>query len=108
MSPMKIIYLALGVVLLLIGLVGLLFPIIPGILFIAVSLFLLGKASTRVRRFAESNEHLRRMNSRMEAMGEVPVFDRIRLGGWMVLESAVSAADSLSSGARRAIRRLRA
>ena len=102
---LKLVYVVLGVALLIIGLIGLLFPVIPGILFIALAVFLISKASTRLRSVADGQPFLRRMNARFDAMGDVSIGDRCRLAGLMCLEAVAVGLKSLADGISRLERR---
>lgn len=99
---MKMFYLALGGVLLLLGLVGLVIPIIPGIIFLFLAALVLSKVSRRVRAFTDSHPGMQQIRARMQRAEQVDWVDRIRLAGWMGLEALVQAARSTHLFVRRA------
>ena len=51
--PLKLVYLVIATVCIMIGLVGLIIPVIPGILFLMVAVYYLGKVSRRVRNWSD-------------------------------------------------------
>ncbi len=67
-GPQKIIYLTLGILFLALGLVGLVIPIVPGILFLLCAVYLLSRGSRRVGKMVKSRPGLNRMQSRMARM----------------------------------------
>lgn len=60
-GAMKLIYLTLGIMFLALGVIGLLLPILPGVLFLAGAVYMLSRVSHRVRQFAEDNPTPREM-----------------------------------------------
>ncbi|MEX0943767.1 MAG: DUF454 family protein [Pseudomonadales bacterium] len=92
-SPMKVIYLVVGALLLALGLIGLVIPIIPGILFLIAAVYVLGKVSRRVRRWGQNNHTYRSVSSRFERMGHVSVLDRIKVTGLMIAGGLASSID---------------
>lgn len=95
--PLPLAYKVLGVVLvalfLLIGLAGLILPIIPGILFLFLALYVLTRVSRRASAYAHSqpwfNRHMRHMN----AADKLSIGERVRLGLLVVARGAVSGAE---------------
>ncbi len=106
-KPMKLIYLAFGLVCLGFGLLGLIFPILPGVLFLLAALFLLSRGSARIARFAQSNSQIRKIQTRLDRMQAVSVPDQLRLAGWMVLETGVRSAQFMSRSVSRVRDRFR-
>jgi uncharacterized membrane protein YbaN (DUF454 family) len=51
----KLFYLTLGIIFLVMGVVGLIIPILPGVLFLAGALYMLGRGSSRVKQLADEN-----------------------------------------------------
>ena len=54
-GPEKLLYFTLGIMFLVLGVVGLIIPILPGVLFLAGALYMLSRASRRVRAIADDN-----------------------------------------------------
>lgn len=97
----KIAYLPLIVVLFAVGLLGLLIPVIPGILFLGLGIVVLVKVFPVVRRLMGDPAYLRRAERRVDAMEDMTWRDRGRLAGWMTLEALGTAAASLGGMMRR-------
>ena len=102
-GPEKILYLTLGIMFLALGVVGLLIPIIPGVLFLAGAVYMLGRGSERIRTFTESHPHLSGLQARLHRLNAVSVFDRIRVAALMTLETTVAGVEKLALGVRRLI-----
>ncbi len=88
--PIKVLYVLAAVLFLVLGVVGLIMPIIPGVLFLAGALLLLGKVSRRFRVWTRRHPVARSMRLRMASLGRVGWLDRAKLVGWMTLEMMVS------------------
>jgi uncharacterized membrane protein YbaN (DUF454 family) len=82
----KVLYGLLAVACVVIGLVGLLIPIIPGLLFLLGALYLVGRISTRVQRWSDRQPRLQRMHARLEGMRHVSIMDRMKVVGLSCLE----------------------
>ena len=57
-SPYQLLLLITGVLLLFIGLVGLIFPLIPGLLFLVLALMVIGRVIPSVKAWVDRNETL--------------------------------------------------
>jgi uncharacterized membrane protein YbaN (DUF454 family) len=77
----KVLYGLLAAVCIVIGLIGLLIPIIPGVLFLLGALYLIGKISTRVKGWSDRQPGLQRMHVRLEGLRHVSVVDRLKVVG---------------------------
>lgn len=97
-APVKFAYLILGGLLLLLGLVGLIFPIIPGVLFLIAAVYVLSKASRRFRRVAEADPRYQEMQRRFNGFGGLGAMDRLRLAGWMTLDASVKGIQAMLDG----------
>jgi len=87
----KLVYLAISVLMLMVGLAGIILPIIPGLLFLAVALFYLGKVFPSIKSLSDSHPVLGKVNDRIDQMSEVKMWDRVKVAGLMSLEAAASA-----------------
>ena len=105
-TPLKLVYLVLGIVFLMLGVIGLIIPVIPGVLFLMAAVYVLSKASKRVKQFTERDPRILEMQQRFDRFGEVHPIDRVRLAGWMALDGVVKGAESVSSGFSRISRNL--
>lgn len=97
MSPAtKALYLALGVVLLLLGLLGLMMPVLPGIVFLAAAVYVFSRASRRFRVWSRRYPRLRRMHYRVEQLRAVNWTNRAKLcvlmsaGAFVAFSAAVA------------------
>lgn len=85
----KTLYLVAGVALLIVGLIGLVLPVIPGLLFLIVAVWVLAKVSSRVRAFSHRNETLRAFHHRLDRVGTVRFLDRVKVVGLTLLDLTV-------------------
>lgn len=97
-TPRKLGYLALGLLLAVLGVIGLILPILPGVLFLLAAVLVVSKASTRVKRFADSDPRLREARRRFDSFARLGVRDRLRLAGWMSADALVRGAEALATG----------
>jgi len=92
--PLPLVYRVLGLILvvgfLLIGLVGLILPIIPGIVFLLLAVYVLTRISRRAAAYAHNqpwfNRHLRQLN----AVDTLSVGERFKLGFLVMARGVVS------------------
>lgn len=78
----KTIFLVVAAGLLLIGLVGLVLPVIPGLIFLFLAVLLLARISTRFNTLASGHAGFRQLRRRWHTMNMLQVKDRIKLGLW--------------------------
>ncbi|MDP1930385.1 MAG: DUF454 family protein [Gammaproteobacteria bacterium] len=92
--PLPLGYKVIGIVLiacfLLIGLVGLILPIIPGLLFLFLAFYLLTRVSQRASAYAHSQPWISRHMRQMDAADKLTIGERVRLGLLVVARSAVN------------------
>ena len=91
----KLVYLAISVLMLMIGLAGIIIPIIPGLLFLAVALFYLGKVFPSIKSLSDSHPVLGKVNDRIDQMAEITMWDRIKVAALMSAEAATSAISAM-------------
>jgi len=80
---------------LMIGLAGIIIPIIPGLLFLAVALFYLGKVFPSIKSLSDSHPVLGKVNDRIDQMAEITMWDRIKVAALMSAEAATSAISAM-------------
>jgi uncharacterized membrane protein YbaN (DUF454 family) len=102
-GPEKLFYLTLGVMFLALGVVGLLIPIIPGVLFLAGAVYMLGRGSSRIRAFADSHPQLKKLQDTMGQMDAISALDRVRVACLMTLQGTVIGIQKLTVGLKRLI-----
>lgn len=91
----KVIYTFFAIVLLMLGLLGLVIPVLPGVIFLVAACLLLAQVSTRVKQWVDAQPFLRSASYRIKKMSQLQWIDRMRLAGWMMLGSAMSGIRSL-------------
>lgn len=106
--PMKALYVAVAIVCLLLGIIGLILPMMPGVLFLAIALLLLGRVSSRFHRWSQGHPEIRRLRLRMAGMSGVGLGDRLKLAGWMTLELLVKGIASVIDAGKTLVRTARA
>ncbi len=74
----------------LLGLVGLVLPIIPGILFLFLAAILLAKISDRFDSLLNSNKELRYWRRRWNTTNSLPLLQRVKLSFWMIAKALVN------------------
>lgn len=76
--PRKVIYMMLAVICVVIGIAGLLIPIIPGILFLIGAVYLLSQVSSRVHRWSEGQTWMSNARVRMIQLGGLRPLEKTR------------------------------
>lgn len=102
-GPLKLVYLVLGILFLLLGVVGLIIPILPGVLFLAGALYLLSRGSTRVKQMADEHPTLRGFQARMDQLDTASMLQRFQVACLMTVESAAIGMRKLFLGVRRLV-----
>jgi uncharacterized membrane protein YbaN (DUF454 family) len=100
-SPRKLAYAVLGAMCLLIGIVGLVIPIIPGLLFLAGAVFLFSKVSRRVNAWSKRQPLFQDVRFKLARMAQVGPMDRVRVSALLMLDVVVRGLDRLTSRLRR-------
>ncbi|HKI74025.1 MAG TPA: DUF454 family protein [Pseudomonadales bacterium] len=106
-SRSKLIYAVLGTVLLVIGLLGLLIPIIPGVLFIAAAIYVFSKVSRRVRAWSHKSARYRAMHYRFEQLGTVSPVARVRVVALMGVGAFVAGISAIAASVSHVVTRVR-
>ncbi|MEM7364344.1 MAG: DUF454 family protein, partial [Pseudomonadota bacterium] len=89
-SPYQLLLLATGVLLLFIGLVGLIFPLIPGLLFLVLALMVIGKVFPSVKSWAGQNKTLSNVQQRIERLDGHSVLTMAKVAAFAVVQGAVA------------------
>lgn len=87
--------LAAGVCLLL-GVVGLVLPILPGLLFLGLAVWLLSKVSNRAARYLNTHGTWRRQQRLWSSAGHLNPGQRLQLGFWLAVRSLLTSLQSLT------------
>ena len=77
-----------------IGLVGIVLPIIPGFLFLFFAALLLTKLSSRSKNLLHSNSNTRTWMRHWESSNSLSIIQRVKLSLWMIAKGAVVAVES--------------
>ena len=99
----KLIYLTLGILFLALGVVGLILPVLPGVLFLACALYLLSRGSKRVRRLADEHPKLRGLRNRMNRLDAASMMQRVQVACLMTIEGIALGIRKLFIGIRRLV-----
>ena len=97
----RILGLVLVIFLLCLGLIGLVFPLLPGLLFLLLAIYVLSRVSRRFAFLAHRNSWLRRTFRRLGHVRSLPPLDLLRLGFWVTLRGAVNALATAGDWFRR-------
>ncbi|HUQ53568.1 MAG TPA: DUF454 family protein [Gammaproteobacteria bacterium] len=85
----KLIACAIIVACLLLGLAGLILPLIPGLLFIAIAAFVAAKLSPRFAAFVRENDTLRGYLDQADRIAGVPLAQKIQVSGLLLLKMLI-------------------
>jgi uncharacterized membrane protein YbaN (DUF454 family) len=91
----KLIAAGVIVVCLLLGLAGLILPLIPGLLFLGLAAIVAAKLSPRFAATLRQNDTLRGYMDRTEGFNELPLDGKIKLGGLLVLKMLIDGVAAL-------------
>jgi len=105
--PARLIYCVLGVMLLMLGVIGLVIPVIPGVIFLVAAIYVFGRVSSRVRRWSHRHPVFRNASTQFGRMGQVNVFDRLRVVSLMFVGVIARGLDTAAGTAARVLRRYR-
>lgn len=103
----KVIYTTVAVLLLMIGLLGLIVPVIPGILFLLGAVLLMAKVSSRVHRWSEGQAWVRGARIRLIQMQGLQPISKIKFAVLLGASSIVSGLQSVTVFCFGLTRRLR-
>lgn len=84
-------WLTLAVVFTVLGLVGLLVPVLPGVLFLALAALCVSAASDRVHRRLLRHRGYSRWRRHWDASASLPVLQRCKLAFWLSADTMVRA-----------------
>jgi uncharacterized membrane protein YbaN (DUF454 family) len=87
--PTKLIAVGVIVVCLLLGFAGLILPLIPGLLFLGIAAIVAAKVSPRFAETLRQNDTMRAYLDRTEGFGDLPLDQKIKLGGLLFLKAMI-------------------
>ena len=92
--PLSLVYRVLGIILvvgfLLIGLAGLILPVIPGIVFLLLAVYVLTRISRRAAAYAHNQPWINRHMRHLNAANSLSVGERCKLGFLVMARSLVN------------------
>ena len=100
----KLIAAGVIVVCLLLGVAGLILPLIPGLLFLGVAAVVAAKFSPRFAQTLRQNDTLRGYLDRTEGFAGLPLDQKIRLGGLLVLKATIDGVSFLVAGVMKLLK----
>lgn len=100
-GPEKLLYITLGIMFLALGVVGLIIPIIPGVLFLAGAVYMLSRGSRRVKQFTDANPTISRMQARVEKLDAVSIAEKVQVTGLTMLQAIAVGSRKVAVGVRR-------
>lgn len=86
----------------LIGLAGLILPIIPGILFLFLAALLLAKVSSRFDALLHKNENMRTWRRRWDTTSALPLLQRVKLSFLLVARAVVNGVETAINSLNKA------
>lgn len=89
-----------------IGAVGLVLPLLPGILFLAIAGLLLARHFPSVDAWLRRNSTVSRHLDDANGFLDLPLQEKVRLGGWYATKMLISTAALLLATARKLLRRV--
>lgn len=90
-SPYQLLLLATGVLLLFISLMSLIFPLIPGLLFLVLALMVIGRVFPAMKAWVDRNKILSRIQDRIERLDGRSVLTFAKVAALIVVQAAVTA-----------------
>jgi uncharacterized membrane protein YbaN (DUF454 family) len=100
----KLIACAVIVACLLFGLAGLILPLIPGLLFIAIAVFVAAKLSPRFAAVVSENETLRGYLDQAERIAGVPLAQKIQVVGLLLLKMLIDGVAFVVAGVMKVVK----
>jgi uncharacterized membrane protein YbaN (DUF454 family) len=86
----------------LVGIVGLVLPIIPGILFLFLAALLLAKVSSRFDALLHKNENVRTWRRRWDTSNALPLLQRVKLSFLLVAKAIVNGVEATVNSLKNA------
>jgi len=99
----KLVYLVIAVLCFMVGLVGLIIPVIPGVLFFLGGIFYLSKVSTRFKYWSEQQPILQKLESKLARLKTVDYRARAKVVGLMTIDMMIKSTTSTINMIKRRI-----
>lgn len=101
---MKLVAAAVIAVCLLLGLAGLILPLIPGLLFLAIAAFVAARLSPRFAGILRENERLRGYLDQAERVAGVPFKQKVQVVGLLLVKVLIDGVELLVAGVMKLIK----
>lgn len=82
---------------LVLGVIGLILPILPGIVFLVVAVMLAGKLSNRVANWANKFSLFKHWTKRSSAIAELSIAQQLKLAFWLTAKHTVNLFSTIAS-----------
>lgn len=102
--PTKLIACAVIVACLALGAIGLVLPLIPGLLFIAIAVFVAAKLSPNFERWLRQNETVRGYLDRTEGIVDLPLGKKVQVGVLLFVKMLIDGVTLLVGAVMRLVR----
>jgi uncharacterized membrane protein YbaN (DUF454 family) len=100
----KLIAAGVIVVCLLLGIAGLVLPLIPGLLFLGLAAIVAARVSPRFAETLRQNETLRGYLDRTEGFGSLPLDQKVKLAGLLILKALIDGVAFLVAGVMKLLK----
>jgi uncharacterized membrane protein YbaN (DUF454 family) len=100
----KLIAAGVIVVCLLLGIAGLVLPLIPGLLFLGLAAIVAARVSPRFAEILRQNATLRGYLDRTEGFGHLPLDQKVKLTGLLILKALIDGVAFLVAGVMRLLK----
>jgi uncharacterized membrane protein YbaN (DUF454 family) len=100
----KLIAAGVIVVCLLLGIAGLILPLLPGLLFLGLAAIVAAKVSPRFAQMLRQNEMLRSYLDRTEGFGTLPLDQKVKLAGLLILKAVIDGVTFLVTGVMKLLK----
>ncbi len=92
--------LVLVAIFLLLGVIGLILPIIPGLLFLFLAALMLAKVSKRFDTMLNRNSNMRYWRRRWDTSSGLPLVERVKLSCWVAARALVNGVEAAVNSVR--------
>jgi uncharacterized membrane protein YbaN (DUF454 family) len=100
----KLIAAGVIVVCLLLGFAGLILPLLPGLLFLAIAAIVAAKFSPRFAEMLRRNDTLRGYMDRTEGFSELPLDQKLKLAGLLFVKATIDGVALLVAGVMKVLK----
>ena len=101
--PLKLIGLAVVGLFVFIGIIGLILPIIPGILFLALAAFVMAKISDRFAFYLDDHPIWQKLKRQWRSVRVLSIVEKVKLTGLYVARGLIEGLDNLAKALRSRI-----